>query len=666
MGKKLAWGIIGTGAIARRFAQSLPHSMTGELIAVASRTQEKADKFGAEFKVQNCFGDYQALLNSKDVEAVYISTPHPMHAEWTIRAAEAGKHILCEKPFGVNRAEAMAMIEAARRHDVFLMEAFMYRCHPQTARLVELIREGVIGEVRSIQSTFSFHANVPPEQRLRSNDLAGGGIMDVGCYPVSLCRLIAGAAVGKDFADPVDVKGFARFDPETNVDLNASGILRFPGEILAQVACGVQLTQDNSTRIYGTLGNIVVPWAWVPAVEGGKTSFFVNRQGQPSEEVVTETDLWLYGIEADTCAKYLDARQASSPAMSWADTMGNMTTLDRWRESIGLVYNMEKPEAMLQTVHKRPLAVKKPTRMKYGTIQGVSKQVSRLVMGVDNQMYFPSASVMFDDFFEQGGNCFDSAYVYGGGQLERILGQWIKNRGVREQVVILGKGAHTPFCDPKNLTKQFLESLERLQTDYVDIYMMHRDNLDIPVGEFVEVLNEHLNAGRMRAFGGSNWTLERVRQANEYAAQKGLRGFSAVSNNFSLAEMIEAPWAGCIASSDAHSRKWFETTQIPLMSWSSQARGFFTERANPGSLSDSELVRCWYSEDNFKRQARAKELAAKKGVEPIQIALAYVLCQPFPTHALIGPRSLAEFWSCLGALEIQLSSDELRWLNPDA
>src|SRR5262249_44346940 len=159
-----------------------------------------------------------------------------------------------------------------------------------------------------------------------------------------------------------------------------------------------------------------------------------------------------------------------------------------------------------------------------------------------------------------GGNCFDTAYIYGSGHCEKLLGQWVRNRDLREQVVILDKGAHTPYCTPEWLDKQFRESLERLQTDYVDIYMMHRDNVQVPVGEFITILNEHKNAGRMRVFGPSNWSIERVEEANRWAAEHGMTGFSAMSNNFSLARMVDPVWAGCIAASDPQSRAWLTKT----------------------------------------------------------------------------------------------------------
>jgi aryl-alcohol dehydrogenase-like predicted oxidoreductase len=301
--------------------------------------------------------------------------------------------------------------------------------------------------------------------------------------------------------------------------------------------------------------------------------------------------------------------------------------------------------------------------MEYGTIPGVDKKVSRLFMGVDNQATIEQTAAMSDDFMERGGNAFDTAFIYGAGACEELLGQWMCARGVREQVVILGKGAHTPHCNPEDLTRQLIESLDRMQTDYVDMYMMHRDNPEVPTGEFVDVLNEHKRAGRMRAFGGSNWGTERIDEANAYAQQHGQEGLTAVSNNFSLARMVKAPWDGCLAASDAGFRAWLTRTQMPLIPWSSQARGFFTERAHPDKRSDAVLVESWYSEDNFRRQARARELAAQKGVLPINIALAYVLCQPFPAFPIIGPRTVEETRTSLAALDVELTPEEASWLN---
>ncbi len=663
---KLGWGILGTGAIAKAFAQGVTHSKTGTLVAVGSRSEESANKFADQFNVPNRHASYQSLLDDPKVEAVYIALPHPMHAEWAIKGAEAKKHLLVEKPIGLNHAEAMAIVEAARENDVFLMEAFMYRCHPQTHKLVELIRDKAIGDVRVIQATFSFHWPIPfnDTSRLTNNALGGGGILDVGCYPVSMSRLIAGVATGKDFAEPIEFKAVGELGP-SGVDHYAIASAKFPGGIVGQLATGVQANQDNSLRIYGSEGWIHVPQPWVPARDGGTVTITLHKRGEKAPtHINVETSQQIYGIEADTVAANLDKRQAPSPAMSWNDTLGNMKALDMWRAQIGLQYEAEKMDAVIPTVSRKPLAHKSGAKMKYGKIAGVEKQVARLVMGVDNQTTLAHASVMFDDYFERGGNTFDTAYIYGGGLQEKLLGRWIKNRNVRGEVNVICKGAHSPACNPKDLTAQLIQSLERMQLDHADIYMMHRDNLEIPVGEFIDVLNEHKKAGRINAFGGSNWTVDRVAEANQYAKSKGLTGFSVVSNNFSLARMVDPVWGGCIAASDAESRAWLKEHQIALLAWSSQARGFFLPgKAKPEDRSDAELSRCWYSEDNFQRLARVNELAEKKNVLPINIALAYVLSQPFPTFPLIGPRTLYELHTSLPALDVELTDGEMKWLN---
>jgi predicted dehydrogenase/aryl-alcohol dehydrogenase-like predicted oxidoreductase len=661
MSKTLAWGIIGTGAIANIFARALAESETGTLLAVGSRSQDTADKFAETWNVPHRYSSYEQLLADQDVQAVYVSTPHPLHAEWAIKAAEAGKHVLCEKPLALNHPQAMAIVEAAHQNNVFLMEAFMYRCHPQTAKLVELIRSGAIGQVRVIQATFAFHTNFNPESRLLKHELGGGGILDVGCYCVSMARLIAGAASGKPFAEPERVTGVGHIG-ETGVDEYAIASLSFPGGILAQLFTGVQVRGENVVRIFGSEGSLEIPSPWVPPYDKPAPLLLKRHGEQEVQKINVQSDKMVWAVEVDTIARYIDERQ--SPTMSWEDSLGNLSTMDRWREAIGLVYEAERPEGKTLTVANRPLVKKAGSKMKYGQIAGVEKPVSRLVMGVDNQTSWPRTSVMMDDFFERGGNCFDSAFIYGGGLCEKMLGQWVKNRDIREQVVILSKGAHTPYCTPEWLVKQFKISLDRLQMDYVDIYMMHRDNLDVPVGEFITVLNELKNAGQIRAFGGSNWSIERVEAANKWAAANGMTGFSAMSNNFSLARMVDPVWVGCIAASDKKSRDWLTEQGMALMPWSSQARGFFVPgRAHPADLSDPELVRCWYSDDNFQRLERANQMAKERNVLPINIALAYVLCQPFPTFPLIGPRLLSETRTSFPALEIELTPEELRWLN---
>jgi predicted dehydrogenase len=340
---RVAWGILGTGSIAHTFARALATSRTGKLVAVGSRAQASANAFAGEFEPIRAHGSYEALLADPAVHAVYISTPHPSHAEWCVKAARAKKHILCEKPLTLNHAEAVVVAEAAREHGVFLMEAFMYRCHPQTARLVELIRSGVIGRVGVIQASFSFYTNYNPESRLFKNALGGGGILDVGCYTTSITRLIAGAAQGLPFANPEKVSGYARLHPEAGTDLYAVASAQFPGGILGQLATGVMLNQDHGVRIFGIEGSIHLPAPFTMAREGGSTTIFLTPKGSAKpEEVVIETKEHLYALEADSVGDALAQGRLESPHMTVADTLGNMAALDAWRASAGLVYESEK------------------------------------------------------------------------------------------------------------------------------------------------------------------------------------------------------------------------------------------------------------------------------------------------------------------------------------
>ena len=292
--------------------------------------------------------------------------------------------------------------------------------------------------------------------------------------------------------------------------------------------------------------------------------------------------------------------------------------------------------------------------MKYRYLGNSGLLVSRLCLGTmtygmkDWGCDLDTARKITGKFIEAGGNFIDTADMYSTGVSEEMLGIAIRDHD-RDNLVIATKCwfrmKETP--NAKGLSRKHIfeaidASLRRLGTDYIDLYLLHRDDPTVPVGPIVEALNEHRSAGRIRAFGGSNWTAARIAEANAYAEKAGKRGFAAVSNNFSLARMIDPVWPGCIAASNLEYRQYLEQTQLCLMPWSSQARGFFTGRAYPEDLSDDQLVRCWYSNGNFKRLERARKLASKRGVLPINVALAFVLCQPFPTHPLIGPRTLAE------------------------
>ncbi|ONI77556.1 oxidoreductase [Kribbella sp. ALI-6-A] len=655
---KIRWGVLGTGNIASRFASQLPSSTTGVLAAVGSRSQASADAFGDQFAIPHRHASYEALLADDTVDAVYIATPHPLHPQWAIKAAEAGKHVLCEKPLAINRSWAAAMIEAAVRHDVFLMEAYMYRCLPQTKLVAQLIRDGEIGAVHQIQASFAFQSQFNAGHRLYADELAGGGILDVGGYPVSMARLIAGAAVGKPFADPAAVTAAGTVG-ETGADEWAVATLFFDSGLTAHVNTGVRLKDEPLVKVYGSEGYLVIEDPWFGG-DGKPTHVTVHKVGQEPRDIAAEP-AFIYAAEADAVAAAIEQRQA--PEMSWADTLGNLEVQDEWRKLIGQQYAGERDDAVIPTATGRPLARRDDAPMTYGTVAGLDKQVSRLVMGVDNQNTLPHAATIFDDFVERGGTTFDTAYIYGGGRGEKLLGQWMRSRGNRDEVVVIGKGAHTPHCDPESITRQLHESLERLQTDHVDLYLMHRDNEEIPVGEFVDVLDEHFRAGRIKAYGGSNWTTTRFDEANAYAEANGKQPFTLLSNHLSLARAYDVPWQGCRHVSDDESQAWLRERQVALFPWSSQARGFFTGRAKPEDTSDEELVRCFYSDENFRRLDRARELAAAKGVEPTAIALAWLLHQPYPVFPLIGPRQISETRTSLPGLSVSLTDEEFAYLT---
>jgi predicted dehydrogenase len=311
---------------------------------VASRDASKARKFASDVDAVRSYGNYEDLLGDKDIDAVYISPPHPLHAEYAIKALAAKKNVLLEKPLAINQGEAQRIIDIARASYVLLMEAFMYRCHPQTKRLIELIRAGAIGEVRSIRASFGYTTPFDANSRVFNDALAGGGILDVGCYCVSISRLIAGASWGKDFAEPLHVSGAAHLGT-TGVDEWAFGLLTFPNDIIAQVATSVCLNQDNDVTIDGSKGRIYLPNPWVYSQEKPEDGkIVVTLNGQSATEINVEATSTSYTYEADVFGDAVLAgrKQAPAPAMSWDDSIGNMKTLDRWRQSIGMIYSAER------------------------------------------------------------------------------------------------------------------------------------------------------------------------------------------------------------------------------------------------------------------------------------------------------------------------------------
>jgi aryl-alcohol dehydrogenase-like predicted oxidoreductase len=306
-------------------------------------------------------------------------------------------------------------------------------------------------------------------------------------------------------------------------------------------------------------------------------------------------------------------------------------------------------------------------------VPGVGERVSRLVMGSMVFSVRPIEEVhrLYDRFVAAGGNAFDTARVYGRGQTERLFGEWVRQRGAREQITVIGKGAHhDPATGQRRVTPEAIAqdvatSLDALGMDAIDLYFLHRDDPELSVGPIVEALNEQARLGRLRAFGGSNWSQARIEAAKQYALARGLRPFAASSPNLALPVPNEPMWLNCVSlSGDAEAIRWYVQSRLPVFAWSSQARGFFSGRFAPERPEvDRDVTRVYYAEGNWERLRRAGELAREKGATPTQIALAWVLHQPLEVFALIGPLSEGELEDCLGALEVSLTEDELSWLN---
>jgi D-xylose 1-dehydrogenase (NADP+, D-xylono-1,5-lactone-forming) len=256
-----AWGIISTADINRLVIPPAQESPAIDLVGVASRTQDHAEEYAAKWGIPRAYGSYEALLADAEIECVYISLPNTMHTEWSIRSVDAGKHVLCEKPFTRNPADVTRAWDAADRAGRVLSEAFMWRHNPQTKRLRALIDEGAIGEVRLIRAVFSYSLYDEDNIRLRT-DVEGGALMDVGCYCVSGSRLAAGA-------EPVTAFGSARYGP-TGTDWVFTGLLRFPGDVLATFDCGTALPNRDELEVIGSEGSLFLddPWhAKRPVIE---------------------------------------------------------------------------------------------------------------------------------------------------------------------------------------------------------------------------------------------------------------------------------------------------------------------------------------------------------------------------------------------------------------
>ncbi|MEZ5670528.1 MAG: aldo/keto reductase [Alphaproteobacteria bacterium] len=302
--------------------------------------------------------------------------------------------------------------------------------------------------------------------------------------------------------------------------------------------------------------------------------------------------------------------------------------------------------------------------MRQHRLDGLARPLSALVMGCDNKTDADDGAALWSAFIAAGGNVFDTAHIYGKGACERALGDWLARERLTGAVTVIVKGAHTPWCDPANLSLQLGESLDRLRLDRADIYLLHRDNPDIQVGEFVDALDAEAAAGRIGLFGASNWTVARFREANAHADRHGRRRFAALSNNLSLARMQRPVWPGSVAASDDATLRFLAETRTAHFAWSSQARGYFHRPGSAAPLAAGTRPEdCFDSPENRERRRRAERLGARRGLAAAQIATAYVLNQPFPSFALIGPRTEAELADSLPGAEVALSAEELAWLD---
>jgi len=295
--------------------------------------------------------------------------------------------------------------------------------------------------------------------------------------------------------------------------------------------------------------------------------------------------------------------------------------------------------------------------MSNGTLPVVANPIGRCVLGT-SVIRDESGYQMLDHFMTAGGTYIDTARVYGGGVSEQAVGGWIAKNNPSDLVVI-GKGAHPPACRPDAVKAELAESLDRLGLQKIDIYLLHRDDPQVPVGEWVDALDEERAAGRISRYGGSNWSRHRMDAANAYADTSGRPRMAVLSNHFSLAEPVEPLYPGC-AGISIEDQRWLAETGTVLMPWSSQARGFFSDVNR--DLLDPNTWRCWDTPGNRARRDRARLLAADRGVAAINIALAFVLSQSFTTMPVIGPRDVGELAVALAGADITLDEAERQWL----
>jgi len=317
MTDKIRWGILSTANIGRKkVIPAIQASNNGEVVAVASRSLDSAKAFADELGIPTAYGSYEELINAPDIDAIYIPLPNNMHAEWSIKCAEAGKPTLCEKPFASDADEAQTIVDAFEKHSVLLAEAFMYRFHPQHAKVKEIIAEGGIGDLMSITAVFTFRLTNEENIRL-SKDLAGGSLMDVGCYCVNAMRFITGE-------EPESVTASARIGDETGVDETLAGTLKFPFGVIGHFDSGLRSYREHSYTIKGTLGKITLPTSFVP--NGDEDTIVQHWHGDDyTEYTIPAIDQYKLMVE-DFADALINDR---APRFLPSDAVSNMRVTDK-------------------------------------------------------------------------------------------------------------------------------------------------------------------------------------------------------------------------------------------------------------------------------------------------------------------------------------------------
>lgn len=318
----IKWGILGTSYISEVMAKAIQESSTGVLSAIGSRSLSIAKKFADQFAIPKFYDDYQALLNDDNIDAVYIAFPNHLHKEWIIRSALAGKHILCEKPFVINANEARDVISIVNKSTVVCMEALMYRYHPFTKKLQELVHDEIIGDIKLFNATYT--ANIAEI----ANPTAGGSIRNLGCYPISLVRLLANA-------EPIEIQSIGRMNPDTQTDNQASVLLKFQNNSMAVISTADDIEMFWQFDIYGTQGSIkAMTNPWMPDCNNNKIFIFRNDNKNPIEiNVTAEKSLYTYQI--DVVGNYVKSGDFKNHnKVSLLDSLGNAIVLEEWFKQV--------------------------------------------------------------------------------------------------------------------------------------------------------------------------------------------------------------------------------------------------------------------------------------------------------------------------------------------